>query len=213
MRMLFIYAHLDDETILSYGTILKFASQGYKISICIVCGNGRVQDEKSSLRMKAFKENFKDLENVELVSYPINDLTLTKENLNLVIDDVFQKFDPQIVVTHSVHDLHDEHQMISRAILVKCRKTDNKVNCLMTTVSTVSSWTFQEYGNFIPNTYVDISDYIRDKLNALENYKNELPCDDNDLRSADAVLTWNKHFGNVMHVEYCEPYQQIFAKV
>ena len=89
MRMLFIYAHLDDETILSYGTILKFAKQGYKISICIICGNGRVQDEKSSLRMKAFKENFKDLENVSLISYPINDLTLTNENLNLVIDDIF----------------------------------------------------------------------------------------------------------------------------
>lgn len=39
---LFIYAHLDDETILSFGTILKLATTGINVNIFVLCGGGSI---------------------------------------------------------------------------------------------------------------------------------------------------------------------------
>ena len=41
MRWLFAYAHMDDETILSYGTMKKLADDGDEVYAVCMCGNGR----------------------------------------------------------------------------------------------------------------------------------------------------------------------------
>ena len=41
MRWLFAYAHMDDETILSYGTMRKLADEGNEVYAACICGNGR----------------------------------------------------------------------------------------------------------------------------------------------------------------------------
>jgi len=41
MRWLFAYAHMDDETILSYGTMRKLADEGDEVYAACLCGNGR----------------------------------------------------------------------------------------------------------------------------------------------------------------------------
>ena len=41
MRWLFAYAHMDDEAILSYGTMRKLADDGDEVYAACMCGNGR----------------------------------------------------------------------------------------------------------------------------------------------------------------------------
>jgi LmbE family N-acetylglucosaminyl deacetylase len=40
-KVLFIYAHMDDETILSYGTMKYLNEIGCSINVLCLCGNGR----------------------------------------------------------------------------------------------------------------------------------------------------------------------------
>jgi hypothetical protein len=91
MQVLFIYAHLDDETILSYGTILKYASMGYNVTVCVLCGNSRLNDKNADKRFNAFKQNFKNLKNINIITYSYNDLTLTDEIITNVINSIFNK--------------------------------------------------------------------------------------------------------------------------
>ena len=40
-KVLFLFAHMDDETISSYGTIRRAADEGAEVVICCVCRGGR----------------------------------------------------------------------------------------------------------------------------------------------------------------------------
>jgi predicted transcriptional regulator len=79
-------------------------------------------------------------------------------------------------------------------------------------VSPTYQWTYSTQGNFVPNVFIDISNFISEKVKALKNYEFELKYNNNDLRSVASVINWNKHYGNVINTEYCEPYQQLFCK-
>lgn len=54
---------------------------------------------------------------------------------------------------------------------------------------------------------------MSEKLKAVSLYTGELPADNLDNRSADAVMMWNRLHGCTTHVEFAEPYQQIFEKI
>ena len=82
MKALFIYAHMDDETILYYGTMLKLQASG-EVSILILCGKGRnaTTDENMLLQQKrflAFKENC-SMFNYKLLPY--KDITLKQSDV------------------------------------------------------------------------------------------------------------------------------------
>ena len=51
-NILFIYAHLDDETILSYGTLAKLTKNN-NILLVTLCGNGR-EDDYTKYRAKQY---------------------------------------------------------------------------------------------------------------------------------------------------------------
>ena len=57
-KVLFLFAHMDDETISSYGTIRRAADEGAEVIVYCMCGlgrfpatadDGRVQDERRAI--------------------------------------------------------------------------------------------------------------------------------------------------------------------
>lgn len=57
-KILFLFAHMDDETISSYGTIRRAADEGAEVIVHCMCGLGRlpatadderIQDERISI--------------------------------------------------------------------------------------------------------------------------------------------------------------------
>lgn len=213
-NILFIYTHLDDETILSYGTMCKFAADNNKINILILCGQGRntgisANVEKQQQRIEAFARNCKDF-NYKLCQH--KDITLTadviKEDINTCINNV----SPDMVFSHSMSDLHYEHRMVAEEVLVACRRHRRlTVKELYAAVSPAGIMqAFNLKNTFTPNYFVDISDYIAQKKQALALYSMELPADNNDIRSSESIVAQNKQYGRLMNTGYCEAYQQIF---
>ena len=83
-NVLFIFAHLDDETILSYGTLLKFIDLGMNCHVCCICGNGR--DCSQAARQDAFVKNMRNA-NATYSTYSNYDLQLTSNSIKTTVSD------------------------------------------------------------------------------------------------------------------------------
>ena len=207
---LFIFAHLDDETILSYGTLLKFANLGINCHVCCICGNGR--DQTQSFRIDAFAKNMKNA-NAEYSIHRNYDLSLNRDIVKEIVCDEINNVHPHTIVTHSMHDLHFEHRLVSEQVLLCCRLVPNaNVRRLWNTVSTTEKWTYGQFGMFQPNVFIDISMFAKCKRDALENYSKELAFFP-DNRSIDSIMHRNQEDGYRIGSRYAESYEQLFEVI
>ena len=111
-------------------------------------------------------------------SYPDNKLDKAPLlEITQKIEKIINQIKPEIVITHSEHDLNIDHQIINRAVITATRpKPESKVKkiLLFETLSS-SEWKFSNKKNFFnPNYFVDISKTMKKKVLALKCYKKEI---------------------------------------
>ena len=209
-KYLFLFAHMDDETLLSYGLIRKLLERKCNVSLICMCGNSRKHDVNAIKRQKVFDTMF-DKFTINQMRYSNYDLQLDAKKAKEQIHEAIEAIQPEAIITHSSCDLHFEHKMISEIVHLECRmKPGSRVKALYETALPQEFWNFSENAQFKPNTFVDISKFKVDKMKALKRYNFELPCDPNDLRSSYAIQTMNQHYGQVIGVSSCEAYRQQF---
>lgn len=212
-KVLFVFAHMDDETINSYGTIRKFLKCGIDVSIYCLCGNGRNR-ENDEHRRKIFDSLMSNQQGGLTHRLCCFDLNLIERDINDSVARMIEDENPDVVVTHSIHDLHSEHRMVAEQMLVLCRnKSDSNVKSLYFSAGPQSEWTYGVYGKFQPNTFIDISEFRDDKISALRSYGNIIPSNDFDLRSTDSIIQWNDMWGRVAGQKSSEPYELVFSRV
>lgn len=200
---------MDDETILSYGAIRYFKDKNYDVHILTFCGNGR-KDSQDLRRKDSYEKILKSL-NVTYNLYYHVDLNINKTLCQQQFERCLKEYQPTIVITHSCSDLHFEHKMLGEMSLLVCRKTQtSSVKQLLHIQSVVSNWSYNCYKQFNPNYFIDITNYMQDKCNALKMYSMEIPNDSNDLRSIDSITAHHFVNGSIINVKYAEAYEQIF---
>lgn len=211
-RILFLYAHMDDETILSYGTISKFAEMdNCVLHLGCLCGKGRLNSDQKK-RKTCFdgivQTKFKD----NAIVGEFNDLTLTKQIVDSFVNKTISTIKPTFVITHSMKDLHFEHRLIAESVLLNSRSINGStVKKLWTTMSPTEFLSHSQFGNYNPNVFVDIANYIVDKQHMLQMYECELPKDENDIRSSESILLNDKLNGHSICKAAAESYEQIFG--
>lgn len=214
MKWLFIYAHMDDETISSYGLMKKLIHENNKVYLLTLCGNSRKNDQLKQYRYNVYKQNISFLTGWHCCKY--KDLSLNYDIVKNEIERSFKYINPQCIVTHSICDNHFEHRLISNEILVQCRiKGQSYIKSLWHSFIPMNLQTYNQHGLFQPNTFIDISKYINDKKMALQKYAdiNEIPYDNNDIRSIQSCLNNNRQYGFLIGSNYAEAYQQIFKVI
>lgn len=213
MTFLFIYAHMDDETMMSYGLMQKLIVDQHDVHLLTLCGNSRKDGSPTSSRKNAYKRNMAFLTSCHTCGY--RDLTLTDHIVNNVVYKELSRVQPQHVITHSPADQHFEHRLISNSVLLQCRiKGQSSIKSLSYAVLPTINQAYYQYGNFHPNKFVDITHYIDSKIAAMRQYVDigEIPQDNNDIRSLQSVLTQDRMWGFQIGVKYAEAYQQVFMK-
>jgi LmbE family N-acetylglucosaminyl deacetylase len=128
MRTLIVVAHLDDETIGMGGSLLKMCkSNPLNIRILVLC-KGR--DEKnSSSRLQAFAKIQNELK-CQIVVEDFYDMELDGVHLKeitKIIEGEMNDHSPDIVFTVSENDLHQDHQLVSKATKIACRPERSSV--------------------------------------------------------------------------------------
>ncbi|MCP2604855.1 PIG-L family deacetylase, partial [Candidatus Aminicenantes bacterium AH-873-B07] len=165
--ILTIGAHPDDIELGCGGTLAKLKDQGSKVyGIIFSSGEKGIKDPKGKEKRK--KEAYrvaKYLNFDHLWIYEFKDTELQKNISQMVkkIENRIRELKPDIVFTHSPQDIHQDHQAVFEATKIASREN----------VSLLCYEDVRTSQEFIPNFFVDIEEYIDDKLKLIKFYKSQ----------------------------------------
>jgi len=183
-KILIAVAHSDDETISMAGTIRKHIVNGDTVQVVSMTNgvgarddsNEKMASERMAAAAKAseilgFKwEKCFDFNDNALDSYPLLEIVKALEAIK-------NTYNPSLVYTHSGSDLNIDHRVVTNAVLTAFRPQPQE-SCKEIRLFEVPSATDFGHrsvtGAFIPNLYVNITDYWETKLRALGAYSAEL---------------------------------------
>ena len=156
-------AHPDDIEIGMGGTVAKLAGMGYDVNLVIATLPTFTKiDGKEERRLEAV------MAAKTMGCKAPEFLDLTPEQLNFgrdfvtLIDSIIQKHEPEAVFTQWIGDSHQDHQVLTRAVISASRR----VNDLFMYETTIPGGVTEH--SFRPQLYVDISDTLQIKTSALD---------------------------------------------
>lgn len=215
MKILVISAHPDDEIIGCGGTLLKHKASGDEIAWVIVTNisqNGGFSEEQVVSRQTEIK-TIKDALGIEIIcllDYPTMQLddTLLNEMIPRIAD-IFRSYTPEIIYLLNRSDAHSDHRITFDAVMACTKSFRHPYIKRVLMYECISETEFAPAlpeNVFIPNYFVDISDFFLEKLKLLTVYHSELgehPFP-RSLRNIEALAVFR---GASVGVEYAEAFQ------
>lgn len=194
-RVLAIGAHPDDVEIGVGGLLLSHRHAGDAVAIMTMShgqrGGDRALRAAESRRAADVIGARLYLEDLEDTRIPVSDPTVG------LIEAVIGEFEPTIVYTHTIHDLHQDHRSVNRAALVAARKVPN-LYCYESPSATVE---------FKPARFVSIEPFVDGKLRAIAAFRTQTeirPYLDEEL-----IRATSRYWGRYGDARYCEPLEVI----
>ena len=182
MKILVVAPHADDEVLGVGGTIAKFNNEGYEIYVCVVSKGHpsmfpqavidklRIETIEAHKLLGIKKTFFLDLPAVMLSEIP-------KHQVNKMIHDVIDNIKPNIVFIPHFGDMHLDHYIVSQASMVGVRPFKEHKVLEVYSYETLSEteWNIPHVTNvFIPNTFVNITDYFEHKIKVMRCFETQL---------------------------------------
>ncbi len=137
--------------------------------------------------------------------------TLALLDVVKIVEDLIDDIQPHTVYTHHNGDLNIDHEVVFRATMTAVRPlSECPVRELYSfEVPSSTEWSFQKYhGGFRPNVFVNITDTIDVKIDAMQTYDGEsrrFP----HPRSTEALRSIARRWGSVVGVDYAEAMELI----
>lgn len=220
--ILVIAAHPDDEVLGCGGTIAKHAQSGDEV-YCLILGEGVTS--RYSQRGEAKEEELKQIRSeaeqaakilgikeVFFRDFPDNRFdTVPLLEIVKAIEQVKEELKPDVIYTHHQGDLNIDHQITFRAVLTACRPMKNEtvkeIYCFEIPSST--EWSSPDAQNyFMPNVFVDITETLDNKIEALKAYQGEVR-EYPHPRSPEALRAIAMKWGSTVGCEAAEAFELI----
>lgn len=182
-NVLVIAVHPDDETLGCGGTILKHKAAGDAVHWLIVTSikeeNGFatsvVEARRQEIKAVSSMYGFDGVYDLDFPTMQLDDIPFSR--LIGSISDVFGQVEPNIVYLPFKDDVHTDHQIAFKAAY-SCTKTFRypsiKKIIMMETLSETEFTPSTKEDSFIPNMFVDITDFIERKIEIMNIYKSEM---------------------------------------
>jgi LmbE family N-acetylglucosaminyl deacetylase len=219
--VLVVAPHPDDEVLGVGGTIARLGSEGREVYVLIVTRGdpaifpdysveeGRREaiqaDEILGVRKTIFLERFP----AALLD------TVPQSSLNSALHDVIRQVEPELLFIPFPGDLHRDHRLISEAALVAARPNGG--------VSVYRIWAYEALSEtnwnaapltpgFLPNTYVDISEFLETKLAAMRAYQSQLRPfpHERSVEALEALATTRGAAAGLVAAEAFVPIRQVY---
>lgn len=182
-KVMVIAPHPDDESLGCGGTLLRHRCENDEISWLIVTEMKEAlgfSDEQIHRRIKQIDEVSKiyGFNNVYRLSFPTTRLdTIPVAELVKAVSDIFVMAQPQTIYLPYRGDVHTDHRIVFDAV-ISCTKWFRypyiKRILAYETLSETNFALNPDYVGFRPNVYVDITEFLNEKLNAMRLYSSEL---------------------------------------
>ena len=167
MKILAIGAHPDDIEIFMFGFLCCCKQMGYEISI-IVATDGSLggNNDDYKLAEKRKKETQNALKKLGVPLFlNLPDGSLGNEDIHKnIIKNYIQKVNPDLIVTHYYKDYHSDHVSLSKIVKTIAGHYIPVLYC--DTMMGI---------NFNPIYYIDISKYMKDKIESVYCHKTQNP--------------------------------------
>lgn len=220
MNILAVGCHPDDLEIGCGGTLAKYAKQGHKVFMCHVA-NGCMghmvipPDELIKIREKEAQNAAKVL-GAESISLNVDDFAVESGNKETIMKlvEVARYTKADMIITHNPDDYMRDHQEASRIAY------DASFVCTVPHAETITKYypdfppvfymdTLAGIG-FIPTEYVDISEEIEQKLEAIACHESQVKwlMEHDHIDFLDFVRTGNKYRGIQSNCKYAEGFRQ-----
>lgn len=216
MNILVIAPHADDEILGVGGTIAKYIDQGHNVYICIASKGYEPLFSKELVEavLKEAEEchRFLGIKATFYLDFPASMLEkINRSEINDKLYEVIEKVEPDMVFIPHYGDMQKDHEIIAKASMVALRpKYKHKVKAIYSyeTVSETECNIPHTANVFIPNVYIDISNYIQKKMEAMKIYGSQLS-DFPNPRSIETLEALAKHRGATINVEAAEAFALI----
>lgn len=163
MNILVIGAHPDDMEIACGGTLAKLCDAGHNIWGLVVSSGEMGGNSPSRLKEAKKSSEFLGLSRLEIRDFPDTRLDHFILEITKQIEMIVDELKPDVVFTHSIHDLHQDHRSVHDATLRACRN-------LSTILCYESPSTTQD---FQPNAFIDIESYMDIKIESIREHKDQ----------------------------------------
>lgn len=214
-KVLIVSSHPDDEILGAGGTLLKHVANGDDVYWLIITNifehqgfaEQRIADRQAEIDLVTSRVGIK--ETIKL-NYPT--MSLTSESLlDMIpkITDVFSRIKPEIIYCVNRSDAHSDHRVTFDAVLACTKSFRHPYIQAVLMYECISETEFAPAlpeKAFIPNYFVDITDYLPEKLELMKIYDSELaePPFPRSIKNIEALATFR---GATINTEYAEAFQ------
>jgi LmbE family N-acetylglucosaminyl deacetylase len=173
MNIIAIGAHLDDIELACGGTIAKAVKAGHNVKMVVLSESsyfsydGKLLRTKEQARLEG-ENAAKELgvKQLEILDFKSTAIPYSGESVT-ALDLILNQFQPDLILTHSPFDTHQDHNNTSKATISAAR---NFNNILMYEPFPPSG---RSYVAFKPQVYIDITDTIDVKINSMKEHKSQ----------------------------------------
>jgi LmbE family N-acetylglucosaminyl deacetylase len=181
-KVIVIAPHPDDEILGVGGTIARFSDEGVEVYIVIITkGYPPLFDEESINigRKEALEAHkFLNVKETFFLSFPAANLdSIPSREINDKLIDIFKDIKPDIIFIPFNGDIHIDHQRIFLSALVAARPNNSEFPSFIYAYETLSETNWNApyiTPNFVPNVFIDISQYLDKKIEAFKKYKSQV---------------------------------------
>lgn len=164
MNIIVFSPHPDDAEVLMGGTIARYTRKGHDVLIVTVTvpnqKEKRIEESEKAAAILGARLSVLDFDPYELVF---------NRRLVEVFDKVIKDFPPDIIYTSWIHDSHQDHTVVSNAVIAAARKN----NCSLYMYEQALPSGLTPYG-FRAQAFVDISDTIDLKIESVLAYQTQV---------------------------------------
>jgi len=183
-KILVVAAHPDDEVLGAGGAMSKHSLNGDEVHVLILStgltSRSGIKNEDLDQLHQSMKKAHQILKvkSTEMAGFPDNQMDeLTLLTIVKRVEESVSNIKPQIVYTHNSGDLNIDHRICHQAVITSCRGLPGTSveTLLFFEVPSSTEWMTPGSGEaFTPNWFVDISENLKIKLDALKAYDSEM---------------------------------------
>jgi len=222
-KVLVVAVHPDDETLGCGGTLLKHKNNGDEIYWLIITSptlnhpygfTQEVIDERISL-VNQITEKYKFHKTISL-NYPTQLLhAVDLRELIVSINKIIVDLEPNVIYMMFKNDVHSDHRVAFDAIYSCTKSFRYPFITKILMYETLSETEFAPAlpcASFIPNVYVDITDYLDQKIEIMKLYETEL-MEEPYPRSLNSIEALARYRGSRAGVKYAEAFMLLYEKI
>lgn len=181
-NILVIAPHADDEVLGAGGTIAKLADEGNSVYVAVVTvpePPDFTAEQAKQIREEALlSHKLLGVKKTFFLGLPAARLDTTPHKLaNQKLCELFAEVKPHTAFIPFLGDIHLDHQYASLSALVAARPHLPYAPKVVYAYETMSETNWNApyvTPTFVPNTYIDITQYLEDKIQAMKAYGSQI---------------------------------------